>query len=362
MQPVLSLCAAAIIAAITGCSSRQEPDTVAPPPPSPTHALAANPLASFERMIGGRWKKTALAGTNTFDTWHWGPGNHSIRKMTEGLAPTGEPWHGITVIYWHPGRREVRSLGVSPFARGVSEGTILFDREEASGVFDVHQTIGLREFALRWTFDGPDRYHDQLLDRVPGDGDGLSLQNEWDRVRVAAADEGERAATRTRTMAATPTAFLKPLERLLGHDWDGTPDSAAAPTSAARPLGTRTTFEYVPYADAIYGRVQALIADGTLEHTVDIYLYHHTGAQVLRCLALASDAAGEGIVYEGDITPVDEGRSLVMDLKEHRSGGVSTLEVRLEFKPDGTIHQRTSSIIGEKRAILFELHHRAMGK
>lgn len=351
MQYFLLLCAAALVAAVSGCSARQEPDTVAPPPSAPTPALTANPLASFERMVNGRWKMTALAGTDTYDTWHWGPGKRSIRKMTAGTAPSGEPWHAMKVFYWHPGRKEVRTLGVSPTFRGVSEGTFTFDGEKAKGLVDMHQTIGHRVFGLRWTFEGPDAYHDELLDKVP---EGFSLQNEWRRYRVEAASEVELAAERTLAAAAKPSDFIKPIERLLGHTWEGkaVPEVATQPPSGT--LRTRTTFEYVPDAEAIYGRVQTLNADGTLSHAMDLYLYHHTGAEVLRCLALANSADGDGVVYDGDITPGDNARWLRLDLRAHRSSGLSMIEARIDFESPGGTRVRAWSTEGKDRTLIFD--------
>lgn len=351
MQHGLLLCAAALIAAILGRSAPQESNTVAPPPPAPTPALTAKPLASFERMVNGRWKMTALAGTDTYDTWHWGPERNSIRRMTAGTAPSGEPWHAMKVFYWHPGRKEVRTLGVSPTFRGVSEGTFTFDGEKANGLVDMHQTMGHRVFGLRWTFEGPDAYHDELLDKVP---EGFSLQNEWRRFRVEAAAEEELAAERALVAAAKPSEFIKPSERLLGHTWEGKALPEVAARLPADTLHARTTFEYVPDADAIYGRVQTFNADGTPAHAMDLYLYHHTGAGVLRCLALANSNDGEGIVYEGDVTPGDDGRSLRLDLRAHRSNGVSTIEARIDFEPLGGARVRAWSTEGNDRTLIFD--------
>ena len=351
MQHFLLLCAVAIIAAIPGCSARQGPDRVAPPPSASTPALSANPLASFERMVNGRWKMTTLAGTSKYDTWHWGPSKRSIREMTAGTAPSGEPWHAVSVYFWHPGRKEVRTLGVSPFARGVSEGSFTFDGERANGLVDMHQTIGHRVFGRRWTFEGPDSYHDELLDKVP---EGYSLQNEWRRFRVAAVSEEELAAELTVMAAAKPSEFIKPLERLLGHTWESKAVPEVAGRSPAHTLRTRTLFEYVPDADAIYGRVQTLNADGAPSHEMDIYLYHHTGAEVLRCLALANSSDGEGIVYEGDITPADDGPSLRIDLRAHRSSGVSAIEARIDFEPPGGVRVRAWRTQGKDRALIFD--------
>ncbi len=336
---------------IAGCSSPPDnkPGTV-PSNVQPVKATSVR-MEPFSGLIGGRWKMTAMAGTDIYDTWHWGPQRNSIRRMTVGTAPSGEPWHTISIFYWHPTRKEVRTLSVSPTFRGVAEGTFTFDGEKANGLVDMHQDIGLRVFGRRWTFEGPDAYHDELLDKVP---EGFSLQNEWRRYRVEAASEKELAAERTLVAASKPSNFLKPIELLLGHTWE----TKAAPEFAARaPAGTpptRTTFEYVPDADAIYGRVETLSAEGTTTHTMDLYLYHHTGAGVLRCLALASSTDGEGVVYEGDITPGTDGRSLRVDLRAHRSSGVSTIEARIDFEPQGNARVKAWSTQGKDRTLIFD--------
>ncbi|XVJ59660.1 MAG: hypothetical protein HEQ23_09750 [Tepidisphaera sp.] len=336
---------------IAGCSSPPDNKPVIVPANVQPVAKTSVRMEPFSGLIGGRWRMTALAGTVMHDTWHWGPERNSIRKMTAGTASSGEPWHGISVYFWHPGRKEVRTFGVSPFARGVSEGTFTFDGEKANGLVDMHQTIGHRVFGRRWTFEGPDAYHDELLDKVP---EGFSLQNEWRRFRVGAATEDELAAERTVAAAAKPSEFIKPIERLLGHAWEGKAVPGVVGRSPAATLRTRTTFEYVPDADAIYGRVQTLDPDGAPSHAMDLYLYHHTGAGVLRCLAIANSGDGEGVVYEGDITPEDNGRSLRIDLRAHRSSGGSTIEARIDFEPPGGARVRAWSTEGKVRTLIFD--------
>lgn len=332
---------------VAGCSSPTDTEPVTVPSKVQSSTKTSAHLEPFSGLIGGRWKTTALAGTDMFDTWHWGPGKSSIRKMTAGTAASGEPWHAMEVFYWHPGRKEVRTLGVIPAFRGVSEGTFAFDGTRAAGLIDMHQTPGHRVLGLRWTFEGADSYHDELLDKVP---EGFSLQNEWRRFRVEAATQDERAAVRARAAAAKPSEFIKPIERLLGRTWEG--EAAARP--AAGTLRTRTTFEYVPDADAIYGRVETLGPDGTPSHAMDLYLYHHTGAGVLRCLALANSNDGDGVVYEGDITPGDNGRSLRIDLRAHGSSSVSTIEARIDFEPPGGVRFRAWSTEGKIRTLIFD--------
>lgn len=312
------------------------------------------PLGDFARFVGGSWKTTANTGTSMYDTWHWGPGRLSIRSMTEGEAANGAPWHVLTVYYWHPSRKEIRTLSVNPMWRGVSEGAITFDGTKAQGAAEMYQTVGRRELSLRWAFDGPDKYSDALFEKARGKVEMLA---EWDRFRVPAAPPSKPPAVPMWAPAATPTKFLLPLQKLLGHAWEGKPEPDAVTPQSLSTLRTRTKFEYVPDADAIYGRVEIIGADGTPGHAMDLYLYHHTGAGVLRCLALTGRSADDVAVYEGDITPSDDGRAITIRLKRHTSAGETLMEDSVDFEPDGTMRQRVWTLDGQTRNGIADLRH-----
>jgi hypothetical protein len=159
-----------MIAALSACTAAQDAGSDDKPVQEPAPAKVGGPMAGFARMIPGEWRMTCKSGTSMFDTWHWGPGQHSMRVMTDGANAAGEPWRELEVVYWHPGRKQVRLLGLSPFARGVSEGTITIEGETADAVFDLYQTGGRRKMGLRWTFDGPDKYHATQLEATGPDG------------------------------------------------------------------------------------------------------------------------------------------------------------------------------------------------
>ncbi len=316
-----------LIAAIPACTARQDnsPD---PMPAQEASSEAVDPMGTFARLVGGEWRQTAQSGKSMFHTWHWGPGKHSIRRMTDGSGAGGEPWREVQVFYWHPAHKQVRGLGVSPFARGVSEGTIKFEGETAEVVFDLHQTGGRRRMGRRWAFDGPDKYRDTLLeDSGPG---GFKPLVEWVHVRSK-----PPATPRPRTVeGAKPSDRLNALEPLPGHTWE-------APHA-------RSTIEWVPLADAVYARVVG--KDG--EHLLDAYVYHHTGANVLRCLALSQ----QGGVYGGDLA-VTDGGALQLDLKGSEGG---RRVVRFDFEKDGTVRQRDWSLTGTDRTLLLDVHHRKL--
>jgi len=310
--------------------------------------LVVDPMASFARMVPGEWRQTALAGTSTFDTWHWGPGRRSMRVMTDGsgTAVIPEPWRELQVFYWHPGRKQICFLGLSPYAGGVSEGTIRFDGETADGVFDLHQSHGRRKLGLRWVFDGLDHYRDILLEETGPKG--LQPMNEWDHYRTQGPP-----APRPRFARAepTPSGKLSVFEPLLGHTWDGW-----IGTNTADALHIRSSFAWIPYADGIYARTVAMQGDRESTHLFDTYFFHHTGTGALRALALSHD----GGVYEGDVREL-EGGALEIDSKGYEGDQVVEHRVRFDFEHAGTLRQRVWSSDAQGRRLVLDVHHEKFG-
>lgn len=303
---------------------------------------AADPLASFERMVSGEWRMTVESGTSQYSTWDWGPGRHSMRMQTAGSGAAGEPWRALRVVYWHPGRKQICLLGLSPFRRGVSEGTMRFEGEAADAVFDLYQTGGRREMRWSWAFDGPDRYHEVLLESTGGAG--FTPLGEWEFVRSATLTVPPPRATEE---APAPSRFLEVLLPLVGHTWEA---------RGERPSGDafhiQSTFEWVPHADFIQARSFELTGDDRPSHLFDLYLYHHTGDDVLRCLALSR----RGGVFEGDVTGL-EGGALQFELSESRGDRTTPYRVRLEFEGERVLRQRVWSVAGGESRLLLDVDH-----
>jgi hypothetical protein len=305
---------------------------------SPDHKIA-DPMAGLARMVSGEWRMTAQSGKSMFHTWYWGPGKHSIRRMTDGDGAGGEPWRELQVFYWHPGRQQVRLLGVSPFARGIWEGALKFEGETAAADCDLYQTGQLRRIGIRWAFDGPDKYRDTLLEATGSEG--FKPLVELVNVRTK-----PPASPRSRTVeGAKPSKYLKVFEPLLGHTWE------AKGAWAGKPFHIETTFEWLPLADAICMRV--LGKDG--QHLLDGYFYHHTGANVLHCLTLST----LGGVFEGDVTVLDGG-ALKLDLKSYEGDVVVPYVVQLDFVKDRGIRQRLWSLKGTERTLLLDVDHKKL--
>lgn len=339
------LIALSLTAALSACTSRHDkaPDTqsaLAPePPPS---AKVPDPMAHFAGLIPGEWRQTAASGKSMYHAWHWGPGEHSIRRRTVGFGAGGEPWHELQVYYWHPGRKQIRVLGMSAYARGINEGAIQFDGKTAEGVSDLHQSGGVRRrMGHRWAFDGPDKYRDTLLEATGPDG--LKPLVEFDLIRSKPAaprpltGEGEKLSD-----------HLEAFQPFLGHVWE-----ARGAWAAGDAIHTRTTFEWVPIADVIYARVIAPATNGEPTHLLDAYIYHHTGANALRCLALSRS----GGVYEGDVTVLEDG-ALQLDLTGYEGEHAVRFVVRFDFEKDGTVWDRVWSLKGTDRTLLLDTHHK----
>lgn len=300
-------------------------------------AELAKPMSSFARMVNGEWRMTARSGTSLFDAWHWGPGEHSMRVMTDGLDAAGNPWRELQTFYWHPGRKQVCLLGLSPFEQGVAQGTMTFDGELAEALVDMFQTGVHRTLVVRWAFDGPDTYRETLLER--SNGADLVPLAEWDLVRVET-----NPAARSTDAAQAPklSERLTVFERLLGPTWQVTGDE----------FDLRSTFEWVPYADGIYARTIVPTEDGEPIHLLDAYVYHHTGLGELRCLALSN----RGGVYEGGVSVV-EGGSLQLDFKGYEGDRAVERSMRVDFEKDGTLRGRLWSVDGVERTLVLDARH-----
>lgn len=308
---------------------------------------AADPMADFARMIGGEWKMTAQSGTSMCDTWHWGPGHHSMRVVTEGEAADGSPWYALEVVYWHSGLKQIRRLSMHPFipgiGRGVGEGTIVFDGDTSDAVSDLYQSRGPRRLRLLSIFEGPDKYHATLSEATRREH--FYFLAEWDYVRVNASTTKRPSIPKG---AHRVSEELKAFEALVGHSWE-----AKSQGITGDDFHIRSTVEYVPIAEYVYARTVALRDSGESTHILDSYFYHHVGTGTLRCLAL-SDLGG---VHEGDVTLL-EGGSLQIDLKSNEGGQSTSQLARFDFEPDGTLRNRVWSLDGADRALMQDIRFR----
>lgn len=306
-----------------------------------------DPMADFARMLGGEWKMTAQSGTSMCDTWHWGPGQHSMRVVTEGEAADGSPWYALEVVYWHSGLKQIRRLSMHPFVpgigRGVGEGTIVFDGDTSDAVFDLYQSRGPRRLRLLSIFEGPDKYHATLSEATRREH--FDFLAGWDYVRVDASTTKRPSIPKE---AHRVSEELKAFDALVGRSWEATRQG-----TTGSDFHFRSTFEYVPIAEYVYARTVALSDSGEPTHVLDSYFYHHVGTGTLRCLAL-SDLGG---VHEGDVTLLEDG-SLQIDFTSHEGGQSTSQLACLDFEPDGTLRTRVWSLEGANRMLIQDIRFR----
>lgn len=339
--------AALAIAALVACRGEQNGGLATDPKPASVSEVP-HPLASFASMVGGEWKQTAQSGTSMFDSWHWGPGGHSLRVMTDGLSAAGEPWREVQVFYWHPGRKQVRLLGLSQYQAGVGEGWFVFDGKIGESLYELQQRGGPRALRWRWTFTGPDAYRAELSEAV-GTGEYAPMVV-FDRVRVVP-DSHPRASAAPHILPEKIHIF----EPIIGRSWEsGAGERALSALPAGNARRIASTVEWVPYCDAVYVRVQEQADEGkgASPHLLDVYLYHHTGTGAVHCLALSA----VGGVYEGQVRAL-EGRSVQADLTGYEGDRVIPMVLRMDVETDGKVRTRLWSINGAERTLMHDITH-----
>lgn len=352
LRPLLTSLAIMLVFGAIGCCPAQQGDS-ASATQSPEPSEGVERMASFSRFIGGEWRMGAPGMTAVMiETWTWGPGRHSVLASTEGVnvADENSPWRAVQVFYWHPGLKQICVFGLSPYSNGVSEGSISFEGDVADGMFDLYQTNQsprARKMGLHWAFEGPDKYHDVLLEATGPEG--LKTLAEWDHHRsYAPASPRPLDGVKVPRPPDTLSAFVP----LLNPDW-----GARLEWRSGGDADVRITFEWIPFADCIRARITSPTKDGAQTHLFDVYLYRHTGTGALRCLAL-SDKGG---VYVGDVT-VLAGGSLQFSLMGHEAEKAVPYELRTEMEKDGAIRS-TATLQGESapRILVWKKMERETG-
>ncbi len=136
---------------------------------------------------------------------------------------------GVDLFYWHPGRKDVRALGLSTAGHRM-EGTLTFDGDTATIDYEFFshffQPGEHRPLTARWDFRGPDTYHFTVLENH---GTRLAPLVELDYARSQANTLANSVEVETR-----PAEHLKLVAPLVGHTWMSAGDSGgsdAAPSA-----------------------------------------------------------------------------------------------------------------------------------
>ncbi len=293
--------------------------------PWPTTPLenpaASNPLEHFDRFAAHSWTVTAATGKAMHHTWKWGPGKFSIERWTEGESAQGEPWKELIVYYWHPIKKQIHLLGMSPYASGIQRGTIDFDGKTGTAIISLAQTTGLRKMKTRWKFDGADHYRETLLET---DSSG----KEFELVAFEHHRSKETHDPASHPFASSISVDWEGFRSLLGKKWNGRFEGALAPSM-------QTSFQWIPKANFLYGIVHNEPGRGGNIH---IYLYRDTETKSLRSLALQADSS----VFDGEIRLMNDGE-IQADMRSFSPSASASFQCSLEILSENRILQTIRS-------------------
>ena len=297
----------------------------------------ADRMAWFARMTGGEWRLGLTERRSQRDTWRWGPGKHSVSARTTNLKGDGESTSGSQrVVYWHPGREEIVMLGLS-WIELTGEGVVTIEGDRVRFEQELHYPNRItRHMNIVWAFDGPDAYRATLREDVGEEA--LIVLAEWDYVRTNEVSPIPATAHEPPKAVKHLTAFVP----LVGHNWE-----------AGDGHGTRTTFEWIPYVEAIHGVAVTPSVDGEPVRLVEEYIYRHPVRNTVLYLALSNS----GGVEEGEFT-VLEGGSMQLDLKSYEGDRVTRREKRFDFEPEGTLRERVWVVDDGSRTLTLDVRHR----
>ena len=333
--------ALAFVATLAACTADRRDTADAEPKQSASAAEATHPMASFARFVGGEWNLRLASGEVGAFAWHFGPGRFSLRRMTHASDAFPNSFEG-EILYWHPGLREVRFLSmhgdIPAVGRGVAEGSIRFEGESTLAGGDLYQPRGPRQLGQRQVFEGPDKYHEVLLEDT---GAGLRPLAEWDFFRVPA-----RTVAPPRTAQRSPIRLperFRAFEALVDGTWEVDGKDGGR---------MRSRFEWVPALEVVFVRITAVNAGGDDTQVFEAYVYHHLGADVLRCLALSD----RGSVHEGDVTVLEQG-GLQLDLKGYEGDRVVSRVVRFDVEQGGSLRTRVWSLASGARTLALDVLH-----
>lgn len=291
------------------------------------------PMKHVARLVGGEWKMVTNNQVGLIARWGWGPGRYSVRGMIDGVGGDGKPWRALQVLYWDASREQMRSLAVSQYREGVAESVVTGEDEQVELITDMYQWTDHRKLKSRWTFQGADRYHDELMESTGPDGYFPLASWDWERVALPAVPRVYDVDGVSR-----PSEKLKVFAPLLDHVWKATVDGREV----------RTRFQWIPLSNVVCVRIESVTEKGEREALLDAYVFYHSGHSKLWCVALADG----GVVREGEVTMGEDG-AVDVELK----GQDAAQSVRLDFALDGTVRGRVWSQDGDERALVLDVKH-----
>ena len=147
----------------------------------------SNPLAGFDRFVGGRW----YFG-ETYQTFEWGVGKRVLRATAHFPSPDGPKLGSEGFWYLHPESGEIRGTFVS-----IEEGLDLFeyvtsfDADTVKSRVSIHGPKGRGEYFETLRFTDADHYVWSLW-RETAEGREQIVKHEYERRPAPAAAKEDR--------------------------------------------------------------------------------------------------------------------------------------------------------------------------
>ncbi len=151
-----------VVATVIACTPLWIPyaSSIDPAGPQPT----SNPLAPFERLIGGQWHVEG-----SYQEFEWGVGHRSVRSRSYFVIEGRPKLVAEGSWYWHPGEKQIRGVFTA-----IDMPVVLFDYTTR---FEGNKMVNdLRSYAANgsesayvetWDFIDDARYVWKLLKETP---------------------------------------------------------------------------------------------------------------------------------------------------------------------------------------------------
>lgn len=114
-----------------------------------TRSSPPNPLAGFERLVGGQWH---LEGS--YQEFEWGAGRRSVIARSYFLVEDKPKLVSEGIWYWHPGERKIRGIfTATDMPVELFEYTARFEENRLIGELAAYDADGARStYTETWEF------------------------------------------------------------------------------------------------------------------------------------------------------------------------------------------------------------------
>ncbi len=129
-----------------------------------TQQSASNPLAPFERLIGGQWH---LEGS--YQEFEWGVGRRSVRSRSHFIVEGKPKLVSEGIWFWHPGEQQIKGVFTA-----IDMPVVFFDyttRFEGTRMVNDLRSYGAKgiekHYVETWDFTDETHYVWKLLKKTP---------------------------------------------------------------------------------------------------------------------------------------------------------------------------------------------------